>query len=181
MDKKNEISKKSSLADEGKTLLLVRHAKSSWDDFTLSDFDRPLNERGKSDAPLMARRLLERKVIIDAFISSPAKRAKKTAKAFMKEYDKSDKEIILMKDLYEAAIPNFEEVIIDINDEFESAAVFSHNPGITAFANTLTSHKLENMPTCSVFAVKALVKKWSDFKGAKKDFLFFDFPKNSAE
>lgn len=161
-----------------KTLVLVRHAKSSWDNFFLNDFDRPLNERGKTDAPIMAKRLLERKVHIDVFISSPAKRAKKTAKAFMKEFGVSDKEIILMKDLYEASVKNFEDVVANIDDDYQSAAIFSHNPGITAFANTLTQQKLDNMPTCSVFAVKADVKKWADFKEAKKQFLFFDYPKN---
>ncbi len=83
-----------------KTLILIRHAKSSWDNFLLSDFDRPLNERGKQDAPLMAKRLLAKKIKIDAFISSLAKRAKKTAKAFIKEFGKSGKEIIFNKDLY---------------------------------------------------------------------------------
>ena len=70
-----------------KCLLLVRHAKSSWDDFSIKDFDRPLNDRGKKDAPMMAKRLIKKEINIDAFISSPAKRARKTAEAFLKEYD----------------------------------------------------------------------------------------------
>ena len=75
-----------------KQLLLIRHAKSDWNDASLSDFDRPLNNRGKTDAPVMAKRLLDKKVKIDLFISSPAKRAKKTASIFAKEYDiKKDK------------------------------------------------------------------------------------------
>ena len=69
-----------------KTLLLIRHAKSSWDNLQLSDFERPLNDRGKNDAPLMAKRVKERKIKIERFISSPAKRAKKTAAIFMDEY-----------------------------------------------------------------------------------------------
>ena len=78
--------------DGGKQLLLIRHAKSSWDDFSINDFDRPLNERGKKDAPVMAKRLLDKGIAIDAFISSPAKRAKKTAEIIAKEY-KAEKEI----------------------------------------------------------------------------------------
>ena len=61
-----------------KTLYIIRHAKSSWGDFSLPDFERPLNERGKKDAPEMAKRLLDKKINIDAFVSSPAKRAKST-------------------------------------------------------------------------------------------------------
>jgi phosphohistidine phosphatase len=78
-----------------KYLLLVRHAKSSWDDFSIKDSDRPLNDRGKKDAPMMAKRLLKKDVKIDAFISSPAKRARKTAEAFVKEYKSDKNEIIL--------------------------------------------------------------------------------------
>jgi phosphohistidine phosphatase len=69
-----------------KSILMIRHAKSSWDDPGQPDFDRPLNERGKQDAPSMAKRLLEKSVAIDAFISSPAKRARKTASLFAAEY-----------------------------------------------------------------------------------------------
>ena len=68
--KNNSIDK-----NESKILLIIRHAKSSWEVGTLSDFDRPLNDRGKKDAPMMAKRLLDKKIKIDAFVSSPAKRA----------------------------------------------------------------------------------------------------------
>ena len=79
-----------------KTLLLIRHAKSSWDISNLNDFERPLNDRGKKDAPAMAKRLLHKKISIDAFVSSPAKRAKKTAELFCQEYGKKDDDIIFI-------------------------------------------------------------------------------------
>jgi len=161
-----------------KTLFLVRHAKSSWDNISLSDFDRPLNDRGKTDAPKMAKRLRERNIKVDACISSPAKRAKKTADYFIREFDIKDKDIILVSALYDAGISDFSETIKDINNEYKSVAVFSHNPGITAFANQLIDKaNLDNMPTCSIFAVSANVEKWKDFNKAKKEFLFFDYPK----
>ena len=161
-----------------KTLFLVRHAKSSWDDIALSDFERPLNERGKNDAPKMGKRLRKKNVKIDAFISSPAKRAKKTAEYFIKEFDRDTDEIILVSALYDAGTNNFSETIKDIDDKYKSAAIFSHNPGITDFANQLIDKaNVDNMPTCSVFAVKADVEKWKDFSKAKKEFLFFDYPK----
>jgi phosphohistidine phosphatase len=161
-----------------KTLLLIRHAKSSWDNTGLSDFERPLNDRGKTDAPQMAKRLRERKIKIERFISSPAKRAKKTASIFMEEFGARKKSLVLLPSLYEAAVSNFEDAVENINDKYDVVALFSHNPGITDFVNTLTDKKIDNMPTCAVFAVKAEVKKWKDFETARKEFLFFDYPKN---
>lgn len=162
-----------------KTLILVRHAKSSWDDVSLSDFERPLNDRGKNDAPKMAKRLLNKNIDIDIFISSPARRAKKTAGYFIKEYNRNTDEIIFVSALYDAGIENFMQTVKEIKDTYDSAAIFSHNPGITYFANQLIENaQIDNMPTCSVFGVKAKVEKWKDFIKAKKEFLFFDYPKN---
>lgn len=161
-----------------KTLLLVRHAKSSWDDITQSDFDRPLNERGKTDAPKMGKRLRKKDVKIGVFISSPAKRAKKTAEYFIKEFDRDKDEIVLVSALYDAGVNNFSDTVKEIEDKYKSAAIFSHNPGITGYANLLVEKaSIDNMPTCSIFAVKADVEKWKDFAKAKKEFLFFDYPK----
>jgi len=160
-----------------KQLLLVRHAKSSWDDFSIKDFDRPLNERGKKDAPMMAKRLLKRDIAIDAFISSPAKRARKTAEAFVKEYKGDKDRIILLDELYMASPSAFAEVIKKTNGRYDTIAIFSHNEGITEFANSLTDTRADNIPTSGVFAVKIKSKHWSDFADAKKDFWFFDYPK----
>jgi phosphohistidine phosphatase len=160
-----------------KTLLLVRHAKSDWNDASLSDFDRPLNERGKRDAPAMAHRLLDKKIAIDVFISSPAKRAKKTATIISKEYGKDKEGLILIDELYGAGEDVFFDVISKADNKFDSIAVFSHNPGITDFANMLTDARIDNIPTCGIFAVTIDCKKWTDFKHAKKEFWFFDYPK----
>jgi phosphohistidine phosphatase len=163
-----------------KQLILVRHAKSDWSDSSLSDFDRPLNERGKRDAPAMAHRVLDKKISIDSFISSPAKRAKKTATIFAKEF-KTDKEKIIFRDeLYGAGEEVFFDVICNADKKSETIVVFSHNPGITDFANQLTDARIDNIPTCGVFAIKVDCEKWSDFRKAKKEFWFFDFPKNEG-
>ncbi|MEP7253553.1 MAG: histidine phosphatase family protein [Ginsengibacter sp.] len=163
-----------------KTLILVRHAKSSWDNLNLADFDRPLNERGKLDGPEMAKRTKDRGIKIDLFISSPAKRARKTAIFFLDEYDLSKKYLVLMPSLYEASIANFYNVLESIDSKYNTVAVFSHNPGTTDFANQLTNYQIDNMPTCGVFVVSFDAKNWSDFKDAEKEFLFFDFPKNPS-
>ena len=164
-----------------KTVLLVRHAKSDWSNESLNDFDRPLNSRGKNDAPLMANRLLDKKIKIDAFISSPAKRAKKTASVFIKEYKKDKKEIILRPDLYEAARDTFYEVIKEADDKYDCISIFAHNPGLTDFANLLTDTRIDNIPTCGIFAIEADTEKWKNFKEASKKFLFFDSPKAGAD
>lgn len=162
-----------------KSLLIVRHAKSSWDVTSLDDIDRPLNDRGKHDAPEMAKRLLKEKIKIDAFISSPAKRAKKTAQLFIQEFKRNKDEIIYIDQLYNAHTADFYKVLTSIDEAWNAVAVFSHNPGITDFANSLTSVQVDNIPTCGIFAVKADIERWEDFEKASKEFWFFNYPKLS--
>lgn len=158
--------------------MIVRHAKSSWDDLDQKDIDRPLNDRGNRDAPMMAKRLVKNKHKIDLLVSSPAKRAMATARYFAEELDIKKKKIIEEKALYEASVRNFYDVVSKLDDDEDTVALFSHNPGITDFANQLGNTRLDNMPTCSIFAVECDIKHWKDFKDAEKQFLFFDFPKN---
>ena len=161
-----------------KTLIVVRHAKSSWDVIGQKDFDRTLNERGKKDAPEMAQRLKEKGLQIDLFVSSPAKRAKKTARYFAEAF-KQDKDAIVLADvLYEAPLETLYDVVHGWNNKHDVVALFAHNPGITAFVNTLTEVRTDNMPTCGMFAVQADTKDWKEFKESSKQFLFFDYPKN---
>jgi len=161
-----------------KHLLLIRHAKSSWGDPGLPDFDRPLNDRGKQDSPQMAQRLLARNIEIDAFISSPAKRARKTASLFAAEYKVKKEDIILVPELYHASPANFVETIVKAANSARTIAVFSHNPGITEFVNQLTDVRVDDMPTCAIFGVQVDTNDWSQFKEAPKTFWFFDYPKS---
>ena len=167
----------SNINEHMKSLLLIRHAKSSWDNPMQNDFDRPLNARGLKDAPMMAQRLLDRKIKIDAFFSSPAIRAKQTCSLFMQAFKVDETIMQLQSQLYLAAPDVLMQTIISMPTSISSAAIFSHNNGITEFANTLTSTGIDNMPTCSVFAVKADTDNWKDFAKAKKEFWFFDYPK----
>ena len=160
-----------------KQLLLIRHAKSDWNSGASSDFERPLNKRGERDAPVMAHRLLDKKIKIDVFVASPAKRAKKTASIFAKEYKEDKDRIILKEELYAAPEEIFYDVISSMNDKHNTIAIFSHNPGITDFANSLTDVRIDNIPTCGIFAVKLNAKSWSEFRNAEKEFWFADYPK----
>jgi phosphohistidine phosphatase len=160
-----------------KSVIIIRHAKSSWNQPGVEDFDRPLNERGKEDAPKMAARLKERPVKIDAFISSSAKRARKTASIFIKEYGGDKEDIILMPELYLAGPEAFYDAIAKAPASANTIALFAHNPGITEFANELTDVRIDDMPTCAVFAVKVDIKEWKEFRDAQKEYWFFDYPK----
>jgi phosphohistidine phosphatase len=160
-----------------KSLILIRHAKSDWADNSLSDFDRPLSGRGKKDAPKMAERLLDRKIRIDAFISSPAKRAAATAAVFAEAFGKKKDKIRFKDELYLAPVSVFREQVASLDDKYDTVAIFSHNEGITDYANMLTSVRVDNIPTCGIYAVKADIRSWKEFEGAQKDFWFFDYPK----
>jgi phosphohistidine phosphatase len=163
-----------------KNLLIIRHAKSSWDNITQQDFDRPLNDRGNRDAPVMAKRLLKRDINIDAFVSSPANRALSTATYFAEAYEKKQKHILQVEILYHAEVNTFYKVVNSLDDDLKTVAIFSHNPGITEFVNSLTTSRIDNMPTCGIFAVKTDIKNWKDFATATKEFWFFDYPKSNA-
>ena len=160
-----------------KKLFIIRHAKSD-QSFFGNDFERPLNERGKADAPVMARRLLEKIGKPDALASSPAARAKRTAELFAETLEIPLKKIVFISALYHASSEAFYEMVAGLPDELETVAIFSHNPGITHFVNSLDNDiRIDNMPTCAIFAVSADVTNWVAFGKAKKEFLFFDYPK----
>lgn len=160
-----------------KTLLLIRHAKSSWADLSTTDFERTLNDRGKHDAPIMAARLRKQIPKIDAFIASPAKRTRKTAKLFMKIYGEKENNLIEEASLYEAPMKQYFSVIEGIDDSFNTVAIFAHNPGITDFVNSLDCTPVYNMPTCGIYAIEIDIERWIDFRIEPKKFLFFDYPK----
>lgn len=157
-----------------KTLILVRHAKSDWPTNT-DDLDRPLSECGHQDAPKMAKFLKSNEVKIDAFVTSPAKRTITTCRYFAEVFE--NKNIKKIEELYNASSTEFLELIENLDDSVENVAIFSHNNGITYFANSLTNENIEHMPTCSVVTFKIDTKNWAEFKKSAKEFLFFYKPK----
>lgn len=156
-----------------KTLILVRHAKSDWPEDT-DDFDRPLAERGIENAHKMAAYLMQNGIHIDQFISSPALRALHTCEIFNETYHI---EILTNRKLYNANENNFESVIYDLNDDLNSVAMFSHNNGISNFAN-MFSEQIFSFPTCGVAGFSIDCDSWSEFENADKKLLFFYEPKN---
>lgn len=159
-----------------KTLLLIRHAKSDWE-LDAKDIDRPLNKRGKADAPMMAKRLIKRNIQPDILLSSSAVRAFSTAKLFAEELSIKNKEIVIIPSLYLAQPAIYTSVIEALDDTFNTVFIFSHNPGITDFVNTLTNVQIDDMPTCAIYALQSNVISWKDFFNHPFNFLFFDYPK----
>ncbi len=160
-----------------KHLLLVRHAKSSWANAGQGDFDRPLNERGHKDAPMMAKRIIGRGVKIDSIVTSTAVRALTTATYFANANGISPANIIQHDFLYHAPPERFAKAIVLLPDEINTAAIFAHNPGITDFVNQLTSTQIDDMPTCAIFAITMHTTSWKNWAKAKKEYWFADWPK----
>lgn len=161
-----------------KTLYLVRHAKSSWAEPGTTDFERPLNDRGRRDAAEMGKRLRLRDIQFDRIISSPAARAEKTALLFAQETGYDPALIAWEQELYLASPEAIVSCIRKVPEEIGHLAIFCHNPGITDLANTLSSVRVDNMPTGSVYAVSFPDFSWNDFNKAHHRFFFFDYPKS---
>ncbi|MBI2794685.1 MAG: histidine phosphatase family protein [Ignavibacteria bacterium] len=143
-----------------KQLILIRHAKSDWADSSLKDFDRPLNVRGMKDAPFMADWLKEAVGSVDAFYSSPAKRAQQTAKIFIEALVPPTSYTV--DKLYDADIEDVINVITSIPPTIRRAVLVAHNPGLTQAAEYLTATTLHNIPTSGVVVLDLIVDEWSD-------------------
>ncbi len=162
-----------------KNIILVRHAKSSWSNMALADHDRPLNERGKHNAPEMGKRLNKKRIQPDLLLSSTAKRARATAKKIAKEIDYPKEKIQTTKMLFHADGGNIIEVIKSLDDSLNTVMIFGHNPGFTTCSNALTGGAISNIPTCGVASIELHVQSWSETSPGLGMLLFFDYPKNT--
>jgi len=161
-----------------KTVYFIRHAKSSWKDMSLRDFDRPLNKRGKRDAPFMAEKLKEFGVQPDAIISSPANRAITTATHFAKGLAILPKNIIQAPSIYEAYPSSILKVVQNQSNDWQTILVFGHNPGFTMVANSFKGGAhIDNVPTCGIVKIEAQVDKWKNFTPENGLVKAFYFPK----
>ncbi len=165
-----------------KTVYFIRHAKSSWNDMSLRDFDRPLNKRGKRDAPFMAQKLREFGVEPDAIVSSPANRAITTATHFAKALDVLPQNIIHEATIYEAYATTVLKLVQTQPNNLQTILVFGHNPAFTMIANLFKrgSH-IDNVPTCGIVKVEATIDNWTDFTANNGTVTAFHFPKQYFE
>jgi phosphohistidine phosphatase len=159
-----------------KTLFLVRHAKSSRDDPSLPDRDRPLDERGKQDGPTMGKRLAKRDVKPDLLLSSPALRALTTAQLIAEEIGYKLKDIVVDDRLYASDADDLLAVIRALDRKLNRVMLFGHNPEFTDLAHRLSSEIIE-MPTCAVAEFHFDTNAWSDVGERKPAKVVFDYPK----
>jgi phosphohistidine phosphatase len=164
-----------------KQLYLIRHAKSSWSNLKISDFDRPLNQRGKREAPLMAERLAQLGIYPDALISSPARRAKATAEIIAKKLKYPVKMIHYENSAYTSATVDLVRVVQRIDDRLEKVFLIGHNYAITDLAVMLTGEYISKIPTSGVVAMDFPVTTWEKVGPGKGTLLFFDFPAKHNE
>jgi phosphohistidine phosphatase len=140
-----------------------------------------LNERGLQDAANMAERLIQRGILIDALVSSPANRALETARIFANAYHLPESDIQQLDYLYHPEPGDMFKAVMKLPDEVQTAAIFSHNPGITDFVNLLSDIRIDHLPTCGIFAVAADINHWLELKAATRYFFFFDQPKGVSD
>ena len=160
-----------------KTLYLIRHAKSDWDNPLLQDIERPLNNRGYADANVMSQRLKKP----DLIISSPAVRALSTALIFARRLNYEANNICIRQELYDTSVKDYLTVIKHIPDTIDTVFLFAHNPIISDTAHTLSKGLPNEMPTCAIAGISFVTDSWSSIKQKSGDLFLFDYPKKEKE
>lgn len=160
-----------------KSLFLVRHAKSSWDYPELSDFERPLNKRGKKDAPLMGEVFNKLNIKPDQIISSPAVRAITTARTIAESINYPVENIKTIEAIYEVGTKDLLKLIRSTDNKINSLMIFGHNPALTLLSNDIGDKYIDNIPTCGMTAIEFDITSWQDLKSESGKIKLFEFPK----
>jgi phosphohistidine phosphatase len=163
-----------------KTLYLFRHAKSSWSFDDLSDQERPLNDRGRDDAPAMGKALAKRRICPDIIVSSPAVRAMSTAVLVAREMQYPHDKIVVESGIYGADVDDLLAIIRDLPDSAASVLLVGHNPTITETANALSPSSVNEMPTAAVVCLRFECEKWEEVSKVNGEFYFYDYPRNQS-
>ena len=161
-----------------KTLTIIRHAKSSWDQEGLHDFERPLNERGRRDAPIMAARLKQSAAIPELLVSSPALRAITTARVFADGLGISTDAIQLQAKIYEASVSTLLQIIRNLDDRYAHVALFGHNPGLSDLSRKLAHCDFDELPTCGMVQISLPAAHWRDVSANSGQLLYSSWPKD---
>ena len=163
-----------------KKLFIVRHAKSSWDFPELDDYDRPLNKRGKKNAPEMGRRLAIRGIKPDSMITSPAKRAAATARRIAEEISFPINDIQKEPLFYLGSLGNMITALQGVSTKIETLMIFGHNPGLTELANYLSGSDIYNIPTSGMAEIEFNISTWSEIGKDAGNLVSFDYPKKNS-
>jgi len=160
-----------------KTLVLVRHAKSSWKEVGLADRERPLSGRGKRDAPRMGARLARRDARPELLVTSPAVRAVQTAEAMAVAFGRGPADFLVDEGLYDAGPEELMAVVRRFDDQVRHAMLVGHNPALTELANRLAECAIENVPTCGVVILRLATDTWTTAGDCPATLLEFLSPK----
>jgi len=160
-----------------KRIYIIRHAKSSWSDLSLDDFDRPLKKRGKEDIKNIAQWLKKEGIKPDKIVSSPAKRAVKTLKILETVLNIKKNIINFDKNIYEAHVGYLIKMIEKLDNRYNNVFIIGHNPSLSELSEYFTDTIITNIPTSGVMAIEFEIKKWSEIKNKKGKILFFIYPK----
>jgi phosphohistidine phosphatase len=157
-----------------KKLFIVRHAKSDWNDYSLDDLDRPLNKRGAKNVPFIGNLLREKKVCPDIILSSPALRAKSTAKEIANILN--CKNIIENEKIYESSFSSLLHILKTIDNKNNIAFLVGHNPSLNMLAEELCGFE-KNIVTCGVVEIELDIDVWDDLSYTNSKFVSFEYPK----
>ena len=161
-----------------KRLYLIRHAKSSWDHPGLHDEERPLNDRGVSDAPFMANWLVKTIEMPDLIAASAAKRASQTAVFFAKAFHIPEQDIRVEPRIYEASVPTLLRITGFFPDSFDRILLIGHNPGMSGYVRYLTGRSADEMSTCSIAAIALDISSWQEITSGAGRLEFLVHPKS---
>lgn len=159
-------------------LTLIRHAKSSWAQEGLDDFERPLNERGRRDAPVMAARFSNEIGRPDLLLSSPALRAITTARVFANVLDIAADGIELQSRIYDATPVTLMEIVRQLDDRHRHVALFGHNPGFSELSHQLASCDFDELPTCGIAHISLTIERWQNASRGCGRLLYKTWPKD---
>ena len=163
-----------------KTLYLLRHAKSSWSFDDLTDQERPLNDRGRDDAPRMGQALAKRGIVLDALVSSSAVRALSTAVLVARELKFAHDKITVEPAIYRADADALLGIVQALPDAAQSVLLVGHNPTLTDAANALSPSSFNELPTAAVVCLRFGTDRWAEVSRANAEFYFYDYPKNAG-
>ncbi|MFN3781276.1 MAG: SixA phosphatase family protein [Candidatus Kapaibacteriota bacterium] len=160
-----------------KTLVLIRHSKSDWSDPNLTDIERPLNKRGKRDAPFMASLIKEKGVLPDLILTSPAERALQTVKYFVEEFKFDKSKILIREEIYSLGSLAIRKIISQMDDSHNVIFLFGHNPDLSILANQLLDVYIDNIPTTGTVCIDFDFESWKEILHNKGKLRFFEYPK----
>jgi phosphohistidine phosphatase len=159
-----------------KRLTLIRHAKADWGDASQADVDRPLNERGYAEAPLIGQRMNNCQLKPQIILCSPATRATETAIPLARTIGMPLNNILLEKEIYNASMSDLLEIVRNVDNDFEHIALLGHNPSLVNLGNYLSNEAINDMPTCGVVCLEFATNSWDGLTSQSGTLIYFDYP-----